>query len=81
MYKYVIGFSRRLRHKRAKAEQRSEAMTPGKDQNVQADRTKATDDQGEPDWADGLRQLYDSVVEEELPDSFKDLLSKLDQQD
>ena len=32
----------------------------------------------EPGWANGLRQLYDSVVEEDLPDSFKDLLSKLD---
>jgi len=31
-----------------------------------------------PDWAAGLRQLYDSVVEEPLPDSFQDLLSKLD---
>ena len=31
-----------------------------------------------PEWADGLRQLYDSVVDEPLPDSFKDLLSKLD---
>lgn len=31
-----------------------------------------------PDWANGLRQLYDSVVEEPLPDSFKDLLSRLD---
>lgn len=31
-----------------------------------------------PDWADGLRQLYDSVVEEPLPDAFKDLLEKLD---
>ena len=30
------------------------------------------------EWADSLRQLYDSVVEEELPDSFKDLLAKLD---
>ncbi|WP_338447283.1 NepR family anti-sigma factor [Pelagerythrobacter marensis] len=32
-----------------------------------------------PGWADGLRQLYDSVVEEPLPDSFKELLSKLDE--
>lgn len=32
----------------------------------------------QPQWANGLRQLYDSVVEEDLPDSFKDLLSKLD---
>lgn len=36
---------------------------------------------GEPGWADGLRQLYDSVVDEEIPDSFKDLLSKLDEKD
>lgn len=31
-----------------------------------------------PDWAHGLRQLYDSVVDEPLPDNFKDLLAKLD---
>ncbi len=32
-----------------------------------------------PGWADGLRKLYDSVVDEPLPDSFEDLLKKLDQ--
>lgn len=31
-----------------------------------------------PDWANGLKQLYDSVVEEDLPDTFKDLLDRLD---
>jgi len=31
-----------------------------------------------PEWADGLKQLYDSVVEEELPDSFQHLLDQLD---
>ena len=31
-----------------------------------------------PEWADGLKQLYDSVVEEDLPDSFKDLLDRLE---
>lgn len=31
-----------------------------------------------PDWADGLRQLYDSVVDEPLPDAFRDLLERLD---
>lgn len=31
-----------------------------------------------PEWADGLRKLYDSVVHEPLPDSFDDLLKKLD---
>lgn len=39
-----------------------------------ADATKSS----RPDWADGLRQLYDSVVDEPLPDAFKDLLDKLD---
>lgn len=31
-----------------------------------------------PEWADGLKQLYDSVVEEDLPDAFKDLLDRLE---
>ncbi|QPC98258.1 MULTISPECIES: NepR family anti-sigma factor [Qipengyuania] len=34
-----------------------------------------------PDWSNGLRQLYDSVLDEPLPDAFKDLLSKLDDKD
>jgi hypothetical protein len=34
-----------------------------------------------PGWASGLRHLYDSVVAEPLPDSFDDLLKKLDQAD
>ena len=34
-----------------------------------------------PEWADGLRQLYDSVVNEPLPDSFADLIAKLDESD
>ncbi len=38
----------------------------------------ATPSGEKPEWADGLRQLYDSVVDEPLPDTFKDLLSKLD---
>ena len=32
----------------------------------------------QPGWADGLRQLYNSVLNEPLPDSFDDLLKKLD---
>lgn len=32
----------------------------------------------EPGWAAGLRQLYNSVLNEPLPDSFDDLLKKLD---
>jgi hypothetical protein len=36
---------------------------------------------GAPEWADGLKQLYDAVVEEDLPDQFLDLLAKLDEQE
>ncbi len=34
-----------------------------------------------PGWADGLQKLYDSVVDEPLPDAFEELLRKLDQSD
>ena len=42
------------------------------------DRLESATQTQRPDWADGLRQLYDSVVDEPLPDSFKDLLDQLD---
>ena len=32
----------------------------------------------EPGWAESLRQLYNAVVHEPLPDSFEELLEKLD---
>jgi hypothetical protein len=35
----------------------------------------------DPEWAAGLKRLYDSVVEEPLPDSFNELLKKLDSAD
>ncbi|WP_370190822.1 NepR family anti-sigma factor [Qipengyuania sp.] len=41
----------------------------------------AQDKASEPDWANGLRQLYDEVVEEPLPDSFRNLLAQLDSKD
>ena len=34
--------------------------------------------QASPEWASGLRRLYDSIVEEPLPDSFSKLLDQLD---
>lgn len=37
--------------------------------------------QPSPDWASGLRRLYDSVVEEPLPDAFAKLLDDLDSTD
>lgn len=42
-------------------------------------KKKAT--QRDADWTDGLKKLYDTVVDEPLPDSFRDLLSKLDAED
>lgn len=42
---------------------------------------RAGDSAAQPDWSHGLRQLYDSVVDEDLPDSFKALLDKLDETD
>ena len=34
-----------------------------------------------PDWTDGLRRLYDSIIDEPLPQSFADLLKRLDDDD
>ncbi|MBU0670294.1 MAG: hypothetical protein KJ703_07780 [Alphaproteobacteria bacterium] len=44
-------------------------------------RKREAGQSNKPQWANGLRQLYDSVVEEDIPDQFKDLLSKLDAKD
>lgn len=49
------------------------------------DKTDATPKAGgkprDPEWAAGLKRLYNSVVEEPLPDAFADLLKKLDSAD
>lgn len=51
----------------------------GKDRRLAKDAKKSDNKNvQEPEWASGLKRLYDSVVDEPLPDSFKDLLSKLD---
>ncbi|GFE73627.1 hypothetical protein NTCA1_12760 [Novosphingobium sp. TCA1] len=52
------------------AENSGDAARPGLPPDIRRD--------GEPGWAGGLRKLYNSVVDEPLPDSFKDLLKKLD---
>ena len=44
----------------------------------QKDERQKDERQSNPEWTDGLRELYDSVVDEPIPDSFMDLLSKLD---
>ncbi len=57
-------------------------MTVNRNKDTEIDAKKARSRKAEPDsqpgWANGLKQLYDEVVEEDIPDSFKDLLSKLD---
>ena len=45
-------------------------------QNAGGDGTET-----DPAWANGLKQLYDEVVEEPLPDAFMDLLAELDSAD
>lgn len=52
-------------------------MTASKKQK----HSKLPEDGTNPAWSDGLKRIYDSVVEEPLPDSFKDLLSQLDELD
>lgn len=59
-------------------------MTSNRDQNEQrrpGGKPSDTAEKNKPEWADGLRRLYDSVVDEPIPDSFTDLLSKLDKKD
>ena len=42
---------------------------------------KTSDRENEaPAWAEGLKELYDSVVDEPLPDSFLELLEKFDEE-
>jgi hypothetical protein len=45
----------------------------GKDRNPRPGRKKRS-----PEWARGLKQIYDSVVEEPIPDNFAALLARLD---
>ena len=47
---------------------------------MRANTAKAGTPGGElPGWTSGLRQLYDQVVDEDLPDSFHALLARLDE--
>lgn len=58
--------------------QSSKGKGPGPRQPAPEKRRKRAPAGKQPEWAQGLRQLYDSVVDEPLPDAFKDLLDKLD---
>ena len=55
------------------------SQPPGMDDRKRSPRSPSNDPGSpQPGWADGLRKLYDSVLQEPLPDSFDDLLKKLD---
>ena len=58
-------------------------MTQGKKGGaaMHAKPKRSPDQQELPGWTNGLRQLYDQVVDEDLPDSFRDLLARLDKAD
>lgn len=60
------------------------SMTSGKTSKkedrskAQASRPNKPAKSAKPEWTDGLKQIYDSVLDEPLPDSFNELLAKLD---
>ncbi len=54
---------------------------PVKANQERGDTLGTRDAEHAPAWANGLKQLYDDVVEEPLPDAFKDLLAQLDADD
>ncbi len=41
-------------------------------------RSRVKPEAPDPGWSDGLRQIYDQVVDEDLPEALKDLLARLD---
>ena len=51
---------------------------PDREDSIRKMDDRSGDTGKQPEWTEGLRQLYDSVVDEPLPDNLKDLLSKLD---
>ncbi|UAB79866.1 hypothetical protein INR77_15445 [Erythrobacter sp. SCSIO 43205] len=57
----------------------SSAKKPDKDKPDVGAKTPMDQGAESPAWADGLKQLYNSVVDEPLPDSFKDLLDAFDE--
>jgi hypothetical protein len=58
-----------------KASSKDRIMTPGQQHTAPTPRAP------QPEWTKGLKRLYNSVVEEPLPDSFADLIAKLDSGD
>ncbi|MEL7690550.1 NepR family anti-sigma factor [Citromicrobium bathyomarinum] len=53
--------------------------TPDAKSSARLGRDEHGDPMSQPQWADSLRSLYDSVVDEPIPDTFKDLLAQFDE--
>ncbi|MBL8655865.1 MAG: hypothetical protein JNJ92_00735 [Altererythrobacter sp.] len=54
-------------------------QTKNGDRVLRAKPRADAEDSGQlPGWTDGLRQLYDQVVDEELPEGLRDLLAQFD---
>jgi len=50
-------------------------------QGAEDARQQAARKRRKPEWTSGLKQIYDSVVNEPLPDAFADLLARFDDED
>ncbi|WP_229658536.1 NepR family anti-sigma factor [Tsuneonella deserti] len=66
---FLAGTEKDLEQRDAKGERAQD----GKDKASPLKRKADT-----PGWTSGLRQIYDSVLDESLPPEIQDLLSKLD---
>lgn len=53
-------------------------MAPGKDDSTMGESEQSKKRGAKPAWADGLKKLYDSVVDEPLPSDLENLLAQLD---
>lgn len=58
------------------------AVAPAAGTSQRGMKTAAKSSEGRRDWlARGLRQLYDKALQDPIPQSFQDLLDKLDERD
>jgi len=55
-------------------------MSEKKQHETAGGNGRSGEGQDVPEWTNGLRHLYDSVVKEPLPDSFRDLLDRFDEE-
>lgn len=74
----LIGRADKLSNQPPRKSSRPGGGAAGKTNGTEARSVRQGKASERPGWANGLRQLYDAVVDEPLPDAFRDLLSQLD---